>query len=69
MVSQFFFPCLEVDSGTMFRDQSKDKDDTDEECGRSKVKRKGKRASSSAFNHESNDDDEDFEQYLEGMFP
>ncbi|PPS11808.1 hypothetical protein GOBAR_AA08825 [Gossypium barbadense] len=65
------------------RDQSKDKDDTDEERERSREKRKGlgvaingplsfifiKRASSSAINHESDDGDEDFDKYLEGMFP
>ncbi|TYJ22989.1 hypothetical protein E1A91_A08G161200v1 [Gossypium mustelinum] len=51
------------------RDQSKDKDDTDEERERSREKRKGKRASSSAINHESDDGGEDFDKYLEGMFP
>ncbi|GMI75765.1 hypothetical protein like AT4G15030 [Hibiscus trionum] len=51
------------------RDQSKDKDDTDEEYERSREKRKGKRASSSAVNQESDVDDEDFDKYLEGMFP
>ncbi|KAK6261054.1 hypothetical protein SCA6_015528 [Theobroma cacao] len=51
------------------RDLSKDKDNTDEECERSKGKKKGKRASSSAVNHESDDDNEDFDRFLEGMFP
>ena len=45
------FSCLEVDSGTMFRDQSKDKDDMDEECERSKVKRKGLELPSMVLHH------------------
>ncbi|OMO65499.1 Folate-sensitive fragile site protein Fra10Ac1 [Corchorus olitorius] len=51
------------------RDRSKDKDDTDEERESSKLKKKGKRASSSSVNHGSDDEDEGFDKFLEGMFP
>ncbi|XP_059651855.1 uncharacterized protein LOC132299337 isoform X2 [Cornus florida] len=50
------------------RKRSRSKDDTDEEYEMSKERRKGKNTSTSAGGHKI-DDEENFDEYLEGMFP
>ncbi|KAG8363602.1 hypothetical protein BUALT_Bualt19G0039500 [Buddleja alternifolia] len=50
------------------RDRSESDDDTDIDYGRSKERRKGNEASVSASDNKI-DDDENFDEFLEGMFP
>ncbi|CAI9769720.1 unnamed protein product [Fraxinus pennsylvanica] len=58
----------ETDSDRRKRDRSESEDDTDNEYDRKKERRKGKKASTSLSDHKV-DDDENFDEYLEGMFP
>ncbi|KAK4428814.1 protein FRA10AC1 [Sesamum alatum] len=52
------------------RDRSESEDDEDIDYGRSKERRKGNKASTSATdNKKMGDNDENFEEFLEGMFP
>ncbi|KAL2461253.1 Folate-sensitive fragile site protein Fra10Ac1 [Abeliophyllum distichum] len=50
------------------RDRSESEDDKDNEYDRKKGRRKGKKASTSLSDHEV-EEDENFDEYLEGMFP
>ncbi|GLU00279.1 hypothetical protein SLE2022_176570 [Rubroshorea leprosula] len=50
------------------REEAKSNNETDEEYEGSEERRKGKRASVSRVNHE-REDDENFDEFLEGMFP
>ncbi|KAA8515675.1 hypothetical protein F0562_018714 [Nyssa sinensis] len=50
------------------RERSESYDDMGDECNRSKERIKGKKASTSAGDHKI-DDDENFDEFLEGMFP
>ncbi|XP_022869445.1 uncharacterized protein LOC111388864 [Olea europaea var. sylvestris] len=58
----------EKDNDQRKRDRSESGDDTDNEYDRKKERRKGKKASTSLSDHKI-DDDENFDEYLEGMFP
>ncbi|KAL0411294.1 UNVERIFIED_CONTAM: protein FRA10AC1 [Sesamum latifolium] len=51
-------------------DRSESEDDADVDYGRSKERRKGDKASTSAADDNTKDDnDENFDEFLEGMFP
>ncbi|KAL6981237.1 hypothetical protein U1Q18_022867 [Sarracenia purpurea var. burkii] len=51
------------------RERPESGDDIEPGNGRSNERRKGRRASTSASVHKSDEDDENFDEFLEGMFP